>query len=204
MTIISRYPEFGVPLPGILKNIYKNEEKIQEYKLKSFENGYQAGWDDALESFVAKQAKASADLTESLQDMSFTYNEALSKISHALRPMLMQLVSRVLPELARDALLPLIVEYTNQMIASETNFSLSLSAAPVSINLLEKLLEQQDAARFLLSADESMSTGQFYLRINEKERFIDFDTMIIDFRNSLDALYDNALVNQGDGEIMYA
>jgi hypothetical protein len=56
-------------------------DAVEEAKVASFEQGYKAGWDDAVAAQSEDQTRIRADLARNLQSLSFTYQEARSHMS---------------------------------------------------------------------------------------------------------------------------
>ena len=54
-----------------------DEDALEEQRLASFEQGYSAGWEDAVQAQEQSRGQVSAELAKSLEDMSFTYHEAV-------------------------------------------------------------------------------------------------------------------------------
>jgi flagellar M-ring protein FliF len=50
-------------------------------RLAAYEQGYRAGWDDAVRAEAADQARIGAELARNLQEMSFSFHEARSRSS---------------------------------------------------------------------------------------------------------------------------
>ncbi len=74
------------------------DEYLEEERLQAFDNGYQAGWDDSAAAFNEDQRRISGEFANNLQELSFTYHEALNRMSLSLEPMFEGLVRLVLPE----------------------------------------------------------------------------------------------------------
>jgi flagellar biosynthesis/type III secretory pathway protein FliH len=83
---------------------------VEEAKVASFEQGYSAGWDDAVAAQQGDQTRIRADLARNLQSLSFTFQDARSHVLQAIRPLILQMVNRLLPEVAREALAPTVLE----------------------------------------------------------------------------------------------
>ncbi|WP_254448020.1 hypothetical protein [Ruegeria arenilitoris] len=76
-----------------------DEEALEEHRLESFERGYSAGWEDAVAAQEQQFGQMNTDLAAALSDLSFTYQEALTRMTLSLEPMFESLVQVVLPKL---------------------------------------------------------------------------------------------------------
>ena len=73
-------------------------------KMSAYEQGYQAGWDDAVQAQLRDQARISADFARNLQDLSFTFFEARTNVIQSMEPLMMQMLETVFPSLMAAAL----------------------------------------------------------------------------------------------------
>jgi len=108
MSITHMLEDFGETRRGTPLSI--TELSLEEERLEAFERGYQAGWDDCAKSQAEESRQITADLAQNLQDLTFTYEEAYASVMQALHPLLEQMTAAVLPRLARDSLVPRLVE----------------------------------------------------------------------------------------------
>ena len=83
---------------------------LEEAKLGSYDAGYSAGWEDAAAAQTNEQSLIKADLARNLQSLGFTYQEARIHILRSIEPLLQEMVGRLLPELARESLAPIVLE----------------------------------------------------------------------------------------------
>ena len=73
-------------------------------KLEAFENGYRAGWEDATGAAASEQGHIAADLAQNLRDLSFTLAEAQVAVLAEMRPLLREIVAKLLPVAAHASL----------------------------------------------------------------------------------------------------
>ena len=76
--------------------------KKSKLQLDAFEEGYRAGWDDAIKAQSDDRTRIS-EFAQNLQDLSFTYHEAYSHAINAMTPLLEDIVRSVLPKIAHEA-----------------------------------------------------------------------------------------------------
>ena len=110
MSVSHRYRNFGGAKKPSGQQPESANELTEDLKLQAFEAGYQAGWDDASKAHADGKEKTSAEFAQNLLDMSFTYHEALAKLTVSLEPLMKKVVEKLLPETVRMALSAHILE----------------------------------------------------------------------------------------------
>ena len=68
---------------------------VEEAKVASFEQGYSAGWDDAVAAQQGDQGRIRADLARNLQSLSFTFQDARSHVLQSIKPLILEMVNRL-------------------------------------------------------------------------------------------------------------
>ena len=148
---------------------------LEETKLAAYENGYTAGWDDAAAAQSEDQAKLQADLARNLQSLGFTYHEARSHVLRALEPLLSEITGRLLPELARETLAPVVLDILMPLAEKIADAPISLVLNPAARPAVEALLEQATGLPLTITEEPSLSEGQVYLRLGASETQINLD-----------------------------
>ena len=74
---------------------------LEEARLASYEQGYTAGWEDAVAAQKDERSQMATELAHNLQLLNFTYHEARSHLLKGIEPLLLALVTQVLPETVR-------------------------------------------------------------------------------------------------------
>lgn len=137
-------------MPGLRLEVFELTESgaakaetvpvTEEARLQGYEQGYAAGWEDAVAAQSAEQARLQAELARNLQSLSFTFEEARVHVMAALGPFLQQLVTRLLPEIARAALAPVVQETLLPLAAQASESPVILRINPVARRHVEDLL----------------------------------------------------------------
>lgn len=146
---------------------------IEEAKLAAYEQGYKAGWDDAASAQSDDQTRIGADLAHSLQALSFTYQEARAHILKALEPLLTEMVNRLLPDMARETLAPLVLEQVMPMAEDLADHPVTLVLNPAVRSPVEGLVAQATGLPLTLEEEPSLPEGQVYLRMGGAEAKVD-------------------------------
>ncbi len=161
----------------------------EDQQLEAFEKGYQAGWDDAVKAQTESTSKVSAELGQNLQDMSFTYHEALSKLTLSLKPVMTDIIAKLLPELARETLAPQIVDQINDMLKDQPNQPVEIVVAPENVDRVRNLAGEKLEDPFDIVSEPSLAEGQAFVRIGSTERSIDLEAILAGVSTAMAAFY---------------
>lgn len=189
ISIAHRYTDFGpIGSAGIAPEPIQNDA-LEGQRLRQFEAGYQAGWDDATASLKGEQAHISAEFAQSLQDMSFGFVEASAKLTSALEPLMQQIFANLLPEVARQALPAHAFEQITALIGPDTTQKVDILTAPENANALQAILDDQLDLPFRVQSDANLGPTQVFLRVDESERQINFDEVLKTMSDAIDAFF---------------
>lgn len=164
-----------------------SEEVVEEQRLISFENGYSAGWEDAVTAKDKETTNISATLASSLEDLNFTYQEAQSQLVESLDPMFKVLTSAVLPDAMSATFGHHIVDQMNDMARGQTNQPMDIVVSPGEGNAVRALLPEGFAVPVKVTESADLSPGQAYLRVGQSEREINSSGLIESINDSIDA-----------------
>lgn len=148
---------------------------LEEAKLTAYDSGYAAGWEDAAAAQSGDQSRIGADLARNLQSLGFTYQEARMHVLRALEPLLQEMVGRLLPELARETLAPIVLDVLMPMAERMADAPVTLVLNPAARPAIEALLEQATGIPLTIIEEPSLGEGQVYLRMGAAETRIDLD-----------------------------
>lgn len=162
----------------------------EEHRLEAFEQGYKAGWDDAAAAQSADQARVAADFARNLQELSFTYHEARSQILGSLEPLLKEMVSKILPKLARETLSQTIVDEVISVAEVQTKAGIQVVISPANSAALEQLIETQENLDITIIEEPSMADGLAYLRFADTEKQVDLDSVLSSFAQSVEGYFE--------------
>lgn len=163
-------PAMGVPID--------QGADIEAEKLESFEEGYRAGWDDAVKAQSDDRSRISSDFAQNLQDLSFTYHEAYSHVLNAVMPLLEEMVNVLLPQMAREAIGAHIVEQLQSRAQEIGTLDVVVAVAPSNSGAVEPLLEQDFGFPLKLETDDTLAEGQADIRFGEIEQQIDLSDVL--------------------------
>jgi len=163
-------------------------ERVEDQKLQSFEEGYQAGWTDAETNYTAEQKNITNDILHALRDLSFTYHDALGRLNRGLQPMFAQMMSKLLPQTADAALRAHVIEQLMQLAATQTEAQITLRVSEANISMFESLLEGVVLQLPIsLSADPSLTMNQLFVALDTVEREINLDAVCQEISTAMNA-----------------
>jgi flagellar biosynthesis/type III secretory pathway protein FliH len=164
--------------------------ELDEARLAAFENGYKAGWDDAVAAQEDAGAQMRDDIARALQALSFTYHEARAHVLHALSPLIAEIAARLLPEIAHASLPHLVTEALGPYaeIAAEAPIRLMLN--PEARGRVEALLGPTPGVPLTIVEDPELSPGQVWLALGDTETRVDIDAALATIRTALDDFFD--------------
>ena len=166
-----------------------SEDAIEDQRLAAFEQGYSAGWDDAISAQTQDHGRISAELGRSLEDLSFSYHEALGQMMKSIEPLFRSLVNRVLPEVMHDTVGHLMVEQLCRIARDQAAQPAVLAVAPGTAEALRPILDQDFAMPVELSEDDALAPGQACLRLAETEIELDSDKLLAGIREAIDTFF---------------
>ncbi|WP_281973299.1 ABC transporter ATP-binding protein [Ruegeria faecimaris] len=164
-----------------------DEEALEEQRLGAFEHGYSAGWDDALQAQEQGRGKVSDNLARALEDMSFTYHEATSRMTMSLEPMFQSLVNLVLPNTLDRGQATRLVEQLTEMAGEQIGQPMQIFVPSGFASVVEGLLPPELATPTRVVEDPSLGAGQARLQVGTSQREVDSSALLETIRSAFDA-----------------
>ncbi len=171
MAISHLLEDFGNYARG--KPVSLTDVSLEEQRLEAFEKGYQAGWDDSAKAASEDSRHITADFAQNLKDVSLTYEEASSAVIAALKPLLDQIMDRVLPNVMRGTLGAQVAEQLHELAKQHGPQAIELVTAPANVAALHSVLDATPAMSVSVVEEASLGDGQVFIRFGDHEREID-------------------------------
>ncbi|MCE8508840.1 ABC transporter ATP-binding protein [Ruegeria pomeroyi] len=192
MTIAHLLEDFEINLMDPSRLRLMDEDTLEEVRLSAFEQGYSAGWDDAVSARSEEQGQLNATLARNLEDLSFTYHEALGQMTQSLEPMFESLIGTVLPETLERSYTQHIVEQLKSM-AREQVSQPALLIVPAGVSsALKPILSEEFSFPVQLVEESSLPAGQACLRIGTAERDINCSALLNSIGEAMDSFLHQA------------
>ncbi|MCA0941399.1 ABC transporter ATP-binding protein [Salipiger pacificus] len=173
--------------------------EIDAAKLESFESGYRAGWDDAIKAQSEESGRIASDFSQSLQDLSFTYNEAYRQMLDAVTPLLEDMLQALLPRLLHETLGLHLREQLGAMAQEIARREVLIAVAPGTSEQVAPLLEQDFGFPLRLEEDETLAEGQADLRFGDTERQIDLSGLLEEVTRAVEGFAHDTRRNAAHG-----
>ena len=162
---------------------------VEEAKVASFEQGYSAGWEDAVAAQSGDQNRIRADLARNLQSLAFTFQDARSHVLQSIRPLILEMVERLLPEVAREALAPTVLDTLTPMAEELADAPLTLVLNPAVRGEVEDLVTRATGLPMVIEEEPSLPEGQVYIRFGPSETKVDLSQVTADIAAAVRAFF---------------
>ncbi|MCU0826409.1 MAG: flagellar biosynthesis protein [Tabrizicola sp.] len=162
---------------------------LDEAKVASFEQGYSAGWEDAVAAQADDQSKIKADLARNLQSLAFTFQDARSHVLQAIRPLILEMTNRLLPEVAREALAPTVLQALTPLADEMSEAPLTLVLNPAARDRVETLIAQATGLPLRIEEEPTLAEGQVYIRMGTAETKVDLTQVTADITTAVRAFF---------------
>ncbi|MBA3910399.1 MAG: flagellar biosynthesis protein [Rhodobacter sp.] len=153
---------------------------LEEAKIAAFEQGYSAGWEDAANAQQSDQRRIHADLARNLQSLAFTFQDARSHVLQAIRPLILEMTNRLLPEVAHEALAPTVLEALMPLADKMAEAPIVLVLNPTVRDRIEEVITQATGLPIVIEEEPSLGEGQVYIRFGPSETKVDLTGVTAD------------------------
>ncbi len=171
----------------------RQAEKLRE---TAFEQGYAAGWQDALEHMRNEDALRRIAAEEALQAVSFGYHEAHAALQAQFLALMQAILAQLMPETVRHALPSCLEQELAALVRQNTRLPVEILCAPEARSTLEPIIAQVAGLQVDLIPEPSFSEAQVALRLGAQERRIDLDGVLA----ALGAIFERSLQRHHDKE----
>lgn len=161
-------------------------QQVAKLRETAYEQGYAAGWQDALEHMRNEDALRRIASEDALQGISFSYHEAHGALQQGFIALLRAMLDRLLPEAARLSMVGHFDTELRALVARTTHRPIRIRCAPSSVEKLAPLITKVSSVEIELVAEPSFTEAQVSLSLDAQERIIDLDNMLDALRDSLD------------------
>lgn len=192
--------EFDKMQINVARNILSETESFHEQvRLESYEQGYQAGWDDASVAQQNDQQHITLELENALKDLSFTFYEARAHVLKGVEPLLRELVETILPAHARAGLPNMVSERLQAMFSELSECPIILSVSPRARQAVEAALPSDPGFPITLREESTLGDGQVFLNLGATEEMMDLDSAITSVQIAIDEFFHTNRRTQAHG-----
>ena len=176
-------PDLAYRLPEIA------EAEVEELRLAAYEQGYSAGWDDAVTAQNDEVARLRADLGRNLTEMSLAYRDARRHVLGTLEPLLHDMVTKVLPTIAHQTLGQMILEQLLPVAETMSAAPIIVTTGPGNREIVGRLLTAQTGLPIIVREEATLGEGQAFLKLAASETRVDLDGVIAAIAGAVAAFF---------------
>lgn len=166
-----------------------NDQDLAKARSTAFEEGYQAGWDDAIRAENANQSNVSTEFAKNLLDIGFSFHEARTQIMRALRPLLLEIISKVVPHSMSETIGHSVLEELIPIIDSAANQPIKILVSADNIKAINAVLESEIAVPLDVEEEPTFSNGQVQIRCGNIEKNMNFEQVITRINDVVESVY---------------
>lgn len=168
-----------------------DETVLEAEKAKAFEAGYTSGWEDAIASDKTARLHLEAEFERNIQNLAFTFAEAVAHVRGELKGLVSAIVDQFLPETATEVLRAHIVSELLKVGDDLTDVMIEVVTSPDCNATVADMLRSDFSLDITLVEDASLAEGQVFLRLGRRELEISLDPLIRAVSGQLAAMNDN-------------
>lgn len=189
MTLRLERFEADAPAAGVSPATAAEAAAQEQARLAAYEEGYAAGWDDAVEAQAGEATRFRADLAHSLQSLSFTYREAEAHVLSAVGPLLRAVIDVLAPRLARAALGAAVAEALTPHLAQAGGPPVTIAIHPSDRRAVEAALPSDAMLPLTLADEPTLAAGQAILRLGQAEVHVELNRAAESVAQAVDAFF---------------
>lgn len=147
--------------------------EAEETKLVAFEQGYSAGWEDAIAAQSENTRVATQEFAKTISDISFTYHEAVAHVQKELIPVLDAILTQIVPQTLDASFIGLVIEKLNDIALERAEVPVLVTCSPYRRVLLEQTLSGIAGVKVRLMTDPAFAQDAVSLGFDESESHMD-------------------------------
>lgn len=174
-------------------------EALEDHRLEAFEQGYSAGWEDAMSAHAENRTRISAALGRSLEDMSFTYHEVRTQVLASIEPLFESLVSAVLPATMMRVFGYRIVEQLYALTTEQIEQPVVIVVSPGESAGLKEIVAQDFALPVEVHEDHDLDPGMAIIRMGSREYELDSSELMASINQSVTSFFHQISKDSANG-----
>ncbi len=156
-------------------------------RVSGYEKGYQAGWDDAVQSSRDCEERLDEELGRNLEELSFSFFEAQRHVCLSLEALIRTLTEKVLPMLLRETFGQMVTELIEPLIEETANLTVELVCAQSDLEIVRSTVADHKELPFTVRVEPSFAKHQVRLQLGHEVREIDGEQLLSDLRTAIDS-----------------
>lgn len=164
------------------------QASLEAARSEGYEAGYASGWDDAIASDQTSRMRLEAEFERNVQNLAFTYTEAVSHVREELKGFLTEIIDTFFPAITPFALREHIRCELQKIGEEISDAPIEIVTSPDCNTVVSDMMTSDFSMPIRLVEDTSLSAGQVYLRLGSKEVDVDLGTLVSAVSNQLKAI----------------
>ncbi|GAA6208928.1 flagellar biosynthesis protein [Cognatishimia sp. WU-CL00825] len=151
----------------------------------AYEDGFKAGWEDAMAANAQDKTALSATLASNLRDLAFTFFEARSATLENLDEMVDVMVAKALPEIARATLGLRLAQLLRGLSHQGEDAEIELCANAGDVAAIQAIMTDVPGVALGVVADPKLPEGCVQWRIQDQEHQLDIESLISEINTAV-------------------
>ena len=185
MTLSHLYQNFGDQKPPKQTPTSESRDAVEDEKLQSFEDGYKAGWEDAVNAQSQARDHIDNEFAKNLQEISLSFHEARTALKKELGEMLEPVFLKLLPIISHATFIPKIIENIQNLTNQIADRPIEVAVSPNRMVTMQSAFEDQIQEPFTVVPDEGLKKDQVFIRVGKIEHAIDLEIWNADICNMI-------------------
>lgn len=155
-----------------------------------FDDGYNAGWDDAVAQTRSEQGAIGARLAERLEALGVEHESLRQSVIADLEPMLREVFDKVLPRAVERSFHATLLEEAGRVLDAASE-RIDICVSPEDVPAMARLLQEAEISesRATVTGEPALAMSQALIRWTGQERRIDLDGVLGDMDAALDTYF---------------
>ncbi|MEM8801341.1 MAG: hypothetical protein AAGF55_02280 [Pseudomonadota bacterium] len=162
--------------------------QVEAIRQQGYEEGYASGWDDATASETEARRRVDAELERNIQNLAFTYNEAVDRVRGEVKTFVSAIVERFFPDLLLDLTREHVRAELVRIADAHVEAPLEIVSAPDAVEVLKDMLENDFSLEIELVSDENLAPRQVFVRSKVREIEVDLSPLLTAIREQFEAI----------------
>lgn len=177
MAIAHMYEDFSQPMIAENELILRRSD-VEEEKLKAFETGYSAGWEDAKTAHDQSLAALTESTKSALASLDAARVDAAKEHSLAVRDLTDALLKQVFPTYFGQSLPEHIGEEISKSLVTQADLQIEVHVSQGDLAAVQDFISEHIETPCKIATDPSLGAGQAYLQLGEAERWTDLPGLV--------------------------
>lgn len=156
-----------------------------ESELQIFENGYQAGWQDAAAALQDQKAGELTKLSHLLEEISFTHEEARRQILNSVSGLLEAILAKLLPHVRDQSVRSTVLEGLERTVEKHLGAGVEISVPSSMSGVIADCLTDQNRKNVSLVSHAEMPENETLLQVGSSKFIIDHQSIETEIGDAL-------------------